>query len=128
MTPQVLRKMPTDAHAKAVDSLLDELDLDQHIRLVHERKRKKDHAQAKLTQPEVPIALPPDQWAKVQAVLLAPLTQEERETQSGLDYLCQTVKDCAMAGNQADTLFAAIRVVRWAWAHQPHLGHIHLES
>jgi hypothetical protein len=137
--------------AEVLDALLDDDESSNEgnslaiFARIHERRRKRAHAKAKASQPDLGIrgtshndpldnrALPvPDGCAchdclleKLRAFWLAPLTQEDHEASAGaMDYALQTVTDTLEAGDVEDAIFAMARVARKAWAFNRHLGPI----
>lgn len=115
--------MHDSKHLTAVEGLLDDLNPEQMFTLIHECKRHREHAAAKNTQPEISLSISEQHWAALRATFERPVVDPEREAQ-GLDYLCLTARECLRNGDKEDAVFAAFRVVRWCWAHQPHLGPI----
>lgn len=105
-------------HHATIDGLLDELNVDQLSAMLQERARKRQHASAKLLQPDVAVTIPDDQWAKIVADWSRPITDEERQAQ-GLEFMCLSLRDCMMAGQREDSFFAALRICRWVFAHSP---------
>ncbi len=112
--------MPNQKHLDAIDGLLDDLTSEEIDVLKHERKRKREHAAAKLTQPEVTFSISEQDWARLLADLQRPIAESERQMQ-GLDYLLMTARECLRSGAKEDALFAVLRVVRRTWALTPHM-------
>lgn len=104
-----------------VDGLLDEMDVNSLAVLMHERKRKREHANVKISQPDIHVGISDEHWIALLDNFRKPILESERATGTGLDYLIQTTIDCMAVGHREDTLFSALRVVRWVLAHQPHL-------
>lgn len=88
--------------------------------LLMERKRLMDLTEAKKDQPELITKHAPEDVAKIQEALFAPLPPDPNPMY-GLDLLVQTVVDTANTGNSEDVLFAALRVVRKCWGMMAHL-------
>jgi hypothetical protein len=93
---------------------------------IHERRRKRAHAKAKESQPRVHLDKHPHADKLLEAVkaeIRKPITAHEEEG-GGMDYLLQTVQECADSGDLDDILFSLVRVVRKSWAWNRHLGPI----
>lgn len=126
MTPQPL--------AAKVDELLDSMEgrnpLEIHA-LIHERRRKRAHVKAKVTQPNLTLNAP-NPKVRVASTLKAawhtPITAEDADgTPGSMDYLLLTVQDVMNEEvvNPDDAIFALMRVARKAWAYNmAHLGPI----
>jgi hypothetical protein len=133
---------PTDTKntvASAIDQILDAAEQDGTNPLVihamiHEHRRKRAHAKAKVQQPALGLATAsqglrqggfPDTITELRTFWRSPLTPEDADASAGaMDYLLQTLDETMDAGDVDDAIFAALRVARKAWAWNPHLGPI----